>query len=472
MGLLDKKRFFYLVSLVVILFSSCKKFLDAGNPIDTITANSVYSSNASSAAVLSGIYFDMMQLGNIAQGQGGISVSCGLSADELTALPSSILNLFYTNNAVGDAFWSPLYNVVYRANAAIEGITASTSLVPEAKNQLVGEAKFLRAFCYFYLTNFYGDVPLLMTSDYKANALASRSPATKVYEQIIADLLDAQSKLSDNYLDANVETTSEERIRPNKFAATALLARVYLYTKQWPAAVTQSTTVINENGLYDIIDLNDVFLMNSREAIWQLQTVDNPGDFSNTFDARMFVLENGPDESDHPVWIDSFLLKAFEDADARKANWIGVDASTGDTYYYPFKYKLYTPDDPQSEYLMVLRLAEQYLIRAEARAQQGEVTEAQSDLDVIRHRAGLNGTVASTRETLLTAILQEKRVELFSEWGHRWLDLKRSGQVNDIMGLVTPQKGGTWATFKQLYPIPTQDLRLNPNLTQNDGYVH
>jgi hypothetical protein len=148
-----------------------------------------------------------------------------------------------------------------------------------------------------------------------------------------------------------------------------------------------------------------------------------------------------------------------------------VDTSNHITYYFPFKYKLNKPEDPQSEYLMVLRLAEQYLIRAEARAQQGDLTGARSDLNVIRHRAGLNGTNTSTKETLLTAILKERQVELFTEWGHRWLDLKRTGKVNAVMTMVTPQKGGVWENFKQWYPIPRQDLRLNPNLTQNEGYI-
>jgi hypothetical protein len=460
-----------------MLCSSCKKFLDVGNPFDTITAKSVYQSNTSSAAVLSGIYFDMGQIGNFAQGQSGISINCGLSSDELISFPTSILNLIYMNNAAGDGFWTPLYNVVYRANAAIEGITASTSLTSAARDQLLGEAKFLRAFCYFYLVNLYGDVPLLLTADYKVNAATSRSPVAKVYEQLIADLLEAKSLLNDNYMDANVANITEERIRPNKFAATALLARAYLYTSKWIAAAAQASIVIDNKALYDTVALNNVFLKNSPEAIWQLQPVYISVDFVNTvntLDARIFVLENGPDESEHPVWVSSFLLQAFENGDQRKTNWIGigVDPSTGITYNFPFKYKLNKPEDSPSEYLMMLRLAEQYLIRAEARVQQGDLAGARSDLDVIRHRAGLNSTAASTREPLLTAILQEREVELFTEWGHRWLDLKRTGQLNAVMTIVTPQKGGVWESFKQWYPLPLDNLRLNPNLTQNEGYVH
>jgi hypothetical protein len=123
---------------------------------------------------------------------------------------------------------------------------------------------------------------------------------------------------------------------------------------------------------------------------------------------------------------------------------------------------------------MVLRLGEQYLIRAEARAQQGKVTgagSAEEDLDAIRTRAGLSPTTASTQAQMLDAILQERRVELFAEWGHRWLDLKRTNTIDQVMSVVAPSKGGVWESYKALYPIPFNELLLNPKLKpQNPGY--
>lgn len=468
------KPLFYAV-LPILLLVSCKKFLDVGNPPDKIVAKAVYQSNTSAAAVLTGIYYDLIQ-GNISQGQNGISVVCGLSADELIVFPTNynLVNT-YTNNFPYTGFWSLLYATIHRVNAAIEGLSEATSLTPSVQQQLLGEARFIRAFCYFYLVNLYGDVPILTTSDYTVNAVIARSPIASVYEQIIADLHEAQHLLNDNYVDADGITVTTERIRPNKWTATALLARVYLYTSNWSAAAAQAGIVIDNKSLYDLIPLNDVFLKNSREAIWQLQTNYSPtgatADFFNTLDANVFVLENGPDESEHPFWMSPFLLNTFENGDQRKENWIGgIDSSAGTAYYFPFKYKLYQSGDPQREYLMVLRLAEQYLIRAEARAQLGQLEESRLDLNAIRQRAGLDATTASTKDALLTAILHEKQVELFTEWGHRWLDLKRTGQVNTVMADVTPQKGGTWQSYKQWYPLPFFDLQLNPNLKQNEGY--
>jgi hypothetical protein len=120
---------------------------------------------------------------------------------------------------------------------------------------------------------------------------------------------------------------------------------------------------------------------------------------------------------------------------------------------------------------MVFRLAEQYLIRAEARAQQDNLIEAISDLDVLRNRAGIslikNTTPGISKTNLLLAIEKERQVELFAEWGHRWLDLKRTNRA-DIVLAPTKSK---WSKDDTLYPIPTSEFNKNPRLgDQNPGY--
>jgi hypothetical protein len=120
---------------------------------------------------------------------------------------------------------------------------------------------------------------------------------------------------------------------------------------------------------------------------------------------------------------------------------------------------------------MVFRLAEQYLIRAEARAQQGNVSGSQSDLNAIRTRAGLPNTTANDKASLLTAIQHERQVEMFTEWGHRWFDLKRTGTIDAVMSVIAPAKGGgAWNSNKALLPLPLGDLQADQNLTQNPGY--
>jgi hypothetical protein len=162
-------------------------------------------------------------------------------------------------------------------------------------------------------------------------------------------------------------------------------------------------------------------------------------------------------------------LQAFEPGDLRRSEWVDSIIVGSNTYYYPFKYKIKS-GSTLTEYSMVLRLGEQWLIRAEARAQQGDSAGARSDLDMIRSRAGLAPTTATTRSDLLTAILHERQVELFTEWGHRWFDLKRTGNVDAVMQVVTQLKGGNWDTNSQLFPIPRSEITVNQNLTQNPSY--
>jgi hypothetical protein len=218
-----------------------------------------------------------------------------------------------------------------------------------------------------------------------------------------------------------------------------------------------------------------VFLANSSEAIWQFQSV-YPG--ANTWDAQYFVLTSAPGKGLTNVALSSNLLNAFEAGDLRRPNWVGAYTKDSVTYYYyPYKYKLWILDatKPASEYTMVLRLAEQYLIRAESRAQLGNVQGAQSDLNVIRTRAGLPNTIANDEASLLTAILHEDQVELFTEWGHRWFDLARTNNINTVMGQpgnICQAKGGTWDPDWILMPIPLSEIQINPNLTQNPGYTN
>lgn len=463
---------FFKKKIVIPLFfllCSCEKFLEVGNPPDKVTAQFVYSSNGTAAAVLTGIYYDLQNLGSgIAQGSSGITVHCGLFADEFNTYPLGVYSGASQNSSFYD-FWTPIYQLIYRTNAAIEGLSSSTTLSLPIKHQLLGEAQFLRAFFYFYLINLYGDVPLLTTTSYKENYKAGRVNRDEVYEQIIKDLLTARELMSSEYLGADAFMKVLDRTRPNKWCANALLARVYLYTKKWNDAESMASEVIGNKELYDTTELLSVFLKNSKEAIWQLESsVDG---WYYTRDARLFTLINGrPDAFENPIWVSSFLLSAFEIGDHRKNVWINVDSSSGKKFEYFSKYKVYQALDTVAENLMVLRIGEQLLIRAEARAQSGNIEGALHDLNLIRRRAHLPELSFMSKELLLDAILQERKVELFCEWGHRWFDLKRCEKINDVMNVVCPLKGGVWSPYKQLLPVPVREIRLNDNIFQNDGY--
>ena len=292
------------------------------------------------------------------------------------------------------------------------------------------------------------------------NAIAARASIPAIYQQIINDLQNAQNLLPASY--ASGKADPGDRTRPNKWAATGLLARLYLYQQRWADAAVAASAVIN-SGLYRLESLDSVFLSTSQEAILQLQPVSNT---ANTAEGNLFL---PPDDSlSKPAYaLTTFLADAFEQGDGRKQHWTGVKMIGGIAYPYPFKYKIRDGGYPYGEYEMVLRLAEQYLIRAEARAQQGSFQTAVDDLNIIRYRAGLPGlSMPLTQTDLLAAVARERRVELFTEFGHRWLDLKRTGTAMTNLD----QEKNTWKADAALYPIPQHEIQLNSALTQNPGY--
>jgi starch-binding outer membrane protein, SusD/RagB family len=490
----------FILFLSILAETSCEKFVEVPPPPGRITENFVFTTDATAISVLTDMYKSFNESPIQGAGIGSISLFAGLAADEYKLndgiTDASYLGYYRNNLAQTNVFltgaehWSPLYHFVFRCNAAIEGLTASKSLTPLIKQQLMGEAKFMRAFFYFYLVNMYGEVPLALTTDPEINTLLPRSPKTLVYDQIKKDLKEAKELLNGNFLNATLLSNTIERVRLTKWAAAALLARVYLYTDDWTEAEAQSSLVINNSGLFSMPStVNAVFLKNSSETIWQIQPVDVG---YNTVEAKALVIPPSgptPGSTENPVQLSSFLKHSFEPGDQRVVygNWIDttiyqLDPTTSDTIVFPFKYKIYIPDininaatatRNMTEYFMMLRLGEQYLIRAEARAQLGKIGDSQDDLNVIRNRAGLGNTMATDKTSLLAAILHERQVELFSEWGHRWFDLKRTGTVDAVMTIVTPLKSNgitSWHSFQQLYPLSLTELQRAPNLRQNSGY--
>ena len=438
---------------------SCKKFVQVGAPAGQTTTALVFSNDGTAAAAINGVYSSMMGTNN-SFADVAMTLYTGLSADELyntspnPPLDQFTQNTLNSNNLVlQNNFWGDAYSYIYQLNAILEGVAGSTGISSPVKDQLTGEASCVRAFCYLYLTGLFGDVPLETGTTYATNATFPRTPVAQVYQQMITDLETAHSLLSPQY-------PTDGPLRPNKWTAAALLARVFLYQGNWSGAEMESSLVINSGGYSLAPALKGVFLAYSPEAIWQMAPV-IPG--LNTFEGNDFIPS---DTGVVPAYaLDSNLLKSFEAGDLRKTAWLGHNTVNGQTYYYPYKYKVQTGNTNTENY-MVLRLAEQYLIRAEARAEQGEIPGAQADLDTIRSRAGLPPTIANSTNSLLSAIHQESRVEFFAEWGHRWFDLKRSGLAMAILGTEKPE----WQGTDTLYPLPLSQLQSNTFLTQNPGY--
>lgn len=452
---------FWISLMVMGTMCSCKKILEV-SPEYIRTTTQVYANNASADSVLVGLYFTLAASNSYNK---DIPLSPGLSADELVPNPqgfstsyiSMYNNALDPNNAQTNAFWTDSYNVIYIANSIIEGVASSKGMTAEGKKRCTGEAQFVRAFAYFYLVNFFGDVPLVTTTDYKTSSVLPRTATALVYQQILKDLVSAESNLGDEY-----PTTG--RVRPNKWVVKAMLSRVYLYLGDWANAAAKSTEVIGNNSVYSMERMTadtsamTIFHADSKEAIWQLwNSYGSALGVSTLGDYTSFLVSSQSATS---------LMSAFETGDLRSINYVAYSNTLNACYIN--KYRLDgTSTNNFKEYTMVLRLAEQYLIRAEARVKQGDLSGAQADINVIRVRAGLGNTNATDQGSLLAAIGQERRVELCFEWGDRWLNLKRLGQLDAVMKLDKPN---TWKSSAALYPIPKIEIQNNNKLTQNPGY--
>lgn len=454
---------------IISLLSSCEDFLEVETPNDKLDSKTVFANDHTAQSALQGIYNQLFNVGFFNGGSQSVSFTGGLSADTytLTSTTQDLVefqqNQISPDNNINLSLWSGAYNIIYQANAVLKGVRDNNRLSTSVKDQLEGSSKFIRAFTYFYLLNLYGEVPLILDTDYEDNSLASRSSMNLIYTQILQDLEDAETLLDENYRNG-------ERTHLNRYAAQAMLARVHLFLENWQEAENYSSQIIDASSYEILDDLNEVFLANSPEALWQISPIGWGNSFTHTREGNLLVKTP---TSNTPVVLSQDLLNAFiYEEDKRLTDWVDYFINGTDTLYYPYKYKIQFDSSGSSivEYSTVLRLAEQYLIRAEAKARMGNLEGAIEDLNVIKSRAGepLMGFSENniTVNTLLEEILLERRREFFSEWAHRWMDLKRFDKTD----VLQDKENSNWTNYSRLFPIPFDERKKNPNLTQNPGY--
>ncbi|SHN31939.1 RagB/SusD family nutrient uptake outer membrane protein [Chitinophaga sp. CF418] len=438
-----------------LLFSSCEKFVDIDKAPNQLPAADAFKEDGTATAAVLAMYSYYNTTGSLPY----YTFAGGVEADDIqytytsstpamNELQQSTVNP--NNGTVTSYLWIYPYGVIRQANLAIEGLKASTTLTSSVQAQLLGEAYFFRAFNYFYLVNYFGAVPLVLSSDVMETGNMPRTGTDSVWAQIISDLKAAEASLPAAY-------TGTLRTRINKYAASALLARAYLYREDWENAITYSTEVIAA-GTYSLPVPDSAFVNISNEVILQYGTTNGYSFLGNNY------------RTSSSAGIPGFYLypataNAFESGDKRRTAWVDSVISGTTTIYRINKYKLPTAT-AGNEYNVILRLAEQYLIRAEANAQLKNLDAAAADLNAVRTRAGLSNTTAATQDALLAAIAKERKLELFGEFAHRWFDLKRTGKVNEVIGAIK----SSWVSTAALLPIPNTEIAKNKALKQNDGY--
>lgn len=439
----------------LLLLPACNKLVQVETPDHLVDSEVLFQSKKGYESAMAGIFIQMRAL-NLSMTNGGLSVYMGMASDELspTLLGGNYdefsQNLLLSSNSVVNNFWVYAYRSIYRANLVIENAERDQLLSPADRDNFLGQALFVRAFLHFYLTQLFGDVPYISSSDYKVNAVKGRDSKDFVMKLLLGDLERSVKLLP--------KESSTDRTIPNYYAALALMARVSLYLGNHEQAIANTDEILKNTSFILEADLNQVFKIKSREILWQLGTT-----VSNTAEGVSFIPFN---TSTKPTYIlREDLLQSFVPTDLRKQAWINSNTIAGTTYYYPVKYKsrLMTPIE---EYSVVFRLAEIYLIRAESLYGMKQYEQATAALNVVRKRAGLPEYQFANASLLWNAIKGERQNELFAEWGHRWFDQIRWNTADAVLGKAKP----TWQPYAKYLPIPSKEILLNTYLTQNPGY--
>lgn len=444
----------YLMSTAV----SCEKILEVELPDNQMLSETVFSDTQTANAVLSGLYAGLWESSPVTGDQSGRLL--GLYTDDLTyyavsatnGLPELSNNTQIDSNQFVSSFWNAAYQKIYVSNSILEGLEEAHNIPAPDKARIKGEALVIRSLLFFYVQQVYGDIPYPVTTNYMINQSISKTPSAEVLMRIESDLKEAIELLSDTY-------RHNERIYINKKAAQLLLGKVQMQQMKWADAEATLKTVV-QSPLYQFQnDISKVFVKNSSHIIWQLRPKNN-GDAVR--EATIYYFVNVAPTS---MALSPSLVSSFQNGDLRKQYWMGTVTVGGNTWYRAEKYKARSANSTENS--IVFRLEEAYLLLAEALTQQNKMAEAILFINPIRQRAGqplLGSSV--TQQQLLEEILNENRKEFFTEMGHRFLDLKRAGKLNQLQ-----QTKPNWKDKHKVWPLPQKELLLNSNLNpQNVGY--
>jgi hypothetical protein len=485
------KKIIIYISLVIIAgsFYACNKFLD----LQPISNNVWVSDNASDSVVyktasevetaLSGAYADFkneyFELDYFVNGDAQ-SDDAYAGADNPNNFQIDGYNIDALNTNVSRD-WAYLYGTIGKANLVINNVMSvpDTTLTAERRNEILGEASFIRAFMYFQAVQLWGDVPLQLKEVKTISAdllpelypllFPKRAPMDSVYMQIIIDFETALQYVKPTATHKGFATTG---------AANGMLAKVYatIDPHDYGKVVQYCDAVIN--GPYSLLpsyeSLWDNSTENSAESIFEINYAGTITDANwgasmfRGFDWKKFNIPSND------------LVKAFDDENdmiRKNSSILFLEQGFPDQHWpqsnYPFinKWRIYA--SPSTQNYIFLRLADIILLKAEALNEQGDVTGAAELVNQIRNRVSLANTTATTQADMRLAIEKERRLELAFE-GIRWYDLKRTGRAIDVVNNAVDQNGQNLGynlnSDGLLWPVPQSEMDRNTSLVQNSGY--
>jgi hypothetical protein len=468
-----------IILLGLVFFTGCKEdFLDVPPP-SSLTGETFFRNQADAEAVVAAAYKPLINTGNYAK-------AMEAPLDDIVIFNTQGLNLdswsIDANEAITDDLWQNGYEGVFRANIVLQEVPKITSIPQAVRDRMVGEARFLRALYYFQLTNNFGEIPLVTTADPAdpSKAAIAKSPVTDVYKLIVDDLTQAMTLLPGSYAAADVG-------RATKWAAQALLGKVYLFSKNYPLAETNLKAVIDGGPFTLLPNFSDLLIKdNNAESIFEIQFADisgqgtsritndypqGQGGFANLLPTQSLVNEfetyagptaiNGRD----PRLFYS-IFRQGDPYDAVSPTFQATWTPTGYSRKKGMFPVIRTNNGNLGLNFPIIRLADVLLMYAEAANENNKPLLALDAINKVRDRPSVKmpPVVAVTKAQIFAAIVHERRVELAFEY-HRLDDLRRWGLAQQYLGPL-----GYTSPKNQYFPIPQQELQTNPKLVQNPGY--
>jgi hypothetical protein len=501
------KRILILVLLITVSFSCKEDFIDL-QPISDMNAGVFYKTEQdmnqavmSPYASLRNVYNQLfIYMGEVRSDNTTFSWVPGDSKN-MTSI-DNFGDVMLSDNTFVLNFWNNVYNTILRCNIVLDKIDAVPFKDPKLKEQYKAEAKFVRALMYFWLVRVYGDVPKVDKQLSVSEAYAvGRTSAQEIYDFIVDDLKFAEANLPDSYAAVN-------KGRVTVGGAKGLLAKVYMTMAGYPLKKGASHYALAEAKALEVINMSayslvpdykalfDVKNENSTESLFEIQykkggtTTGSPwnNDFAPRFSNREVVLIGDKGGFNAPT---PSMSAAYETGDPRKTismsdNYVSVPGgNTVNEKYVRKYYDVSFANSDNDNNWIELRLADVYLLYAEALVRQGKQPEtALVYLNKIRQRArNSTGGSASiladypsftSNEAFLLAIEKERRVELAFE-NHRWFDLVRTERAKTVMSQEQKEQNGfntaSWSDNMLLFPIPLSVIQSNPDkIKQNPGY--
>ncbi|KAF0131877.1 MAG: ragb/susd domain protein [Bacteroidetes bacterium] len=445
------KKIYYLILGLALTVISCNKVLDVDPSASVSSDVSLKDSTGVERAII-GSYSGLQAVGLYGRNAAIIS---DLAADNLVwtgttqdygQIPNKPIP---ADNAVTDGMWSASYDVINRVNNIIYKLPSIPYKSENGKNGVHGEALFMRALMHYYLASYFGGVPLRLTPTVDlSNIDLAKSSLTDIYSSVIVDLESAITLLPANNVTGRATINS----------AKALLARVYLTDYHATGDATSADKAISlATGL---IETTSISLATSFASLFDPAVVSSESLMEITYDIQNFnrlaqYYYTRDLNGRYEIAPSASLIAAYDAADARLASTIRFDEKNN-----PYGAK-YNDVSGGVDRVYVVRLAEMYLIRAEALAYtNGDIAAIQADINAIRNRAGLPNTTGADHAALKLAIEQERRIEFAFE-GQRWQDLVRTKRAVSLLGIDEKYT---------LFPIPLSEMQTNKKMLQNPGY--